>query len=200
MPHFPVEALIPQDWTGVNITHESKWKGGVARTESVQHFVISQLLADPTFVIVIDDDDSGEAADVIAIRDTGDRVEVHLFHCKFSGSTNASSRADDLYVVCGQAQKGVVWTLDFQRLVEHIVHRQNKNLGGRPTRFERGTLKDLYRIQRATRKALPEYSMIVVQPGVSKSAFKPEHSALLGATSLFLRQRLNTSLKVWVSA
>jgi hypothetical protein len=92
-----------------------------------------------------------------------------------------------------------MWTLNFNRLVEHIFHRQKKTLNGRPTRFERGSLKELSQIQRASRKALPEYLITVVQPGVSMSNFRPEHSAILGATSLFLRQRLNTALRVWVS-
>lgn len=198
--HFPLESLTVCDWTGVDITCESKWKTGTQRPNSVQQFVINELLADPSFAVIIDDDDSGEAADVIAIRETKDRIEVQLVHCKFSDATKAGSRADDLYVVCGQAEKSVMWALDFNRLVEHIIHRQKKNLNGRPTRFERGNLKDLSRIQRASRKALPEYLMTVVQPGVSKAGFKPEHSAILGATSLFLRQRLNTALRVWVNS
>jgi superfamily II DNA or RNA helicase len=81
MHHFPLDSLTVHDWTGVDITCESKWRGGAMRPSSVQQFVIGQLLAEQTFTIVIDDDDSGEAADVIAIRDAGDRVEVHLVHC-----------------------------------------------------------------------------------------------------------------------
>jgi hypothetical protein len=123
-----------------------------------------------------------------------------LFHCKFSGSENAGARIADLYVVCGQAQKGVSWTLGFTRLAEHIIHRETKTLGGRPTRFERGGLKELHRIERACRKSPPEYFMTVVQPGVSRAVFDAEHSAILGATSLFLRQRLSTTLSVWTSA
>ena len=197
---FSLNALLVQDWKDVDIERESKWKDGVQRLDSVQHFVIERLLEDPSYGLVIDDDDSGEAADVIAIRDGPERVEVHFLHCKFSDAANPGSRADDLYVVCGQAQKGVMWTLSFENLVKHIVHRENKARNGRPTRFERGDLKALYRIQRASRKALPAYVMTVVQPGVSKAAFKPQHSAILGATSLFLRQRLSTALSVWVSA
>ena len=34
---------------------------------------------------------------------------------------------------------------------------------------------------------------------ILKSSFKPELSAILGATSLLLRQRLNTAMGVWVS-
>jgi hypothetical protein len=75
-------------------------------------------------------------------------------------------------------------------------------LNGRKSSFERGDLKTLSSIQRASRKALPEYSMTVVQPGVSKAGVKPEHSAILGATSLFplSASTLNSALKVWVSA
>ncbi len=196
---FPLDSLSTKTWAGVNIERESKWKNGTERLDSVQHFVIAELLADPSFTIVIDDDDSGEAADVIAIRDTGQRIEVHFFHCKYSGAATSGSRADDLYVVCGQAVKGIMWTQDFKRLVEHVIHRERKTLNGRKTRFERGDLKALCSMQRTGKKALPEYTMTVVQPGVSKAAFKPEHSAILGSTSFFLRQRLNTSLLVWVS-
>ena len=112
-PQFSPSALLVQDWIGIDIECESKWKDGVQRLDSVQHFVIEQFLGNSSFDIVIDDDDSGEAADIIAIRDGPERVEVHLLHCKFSDAANPGSRVDDLYVVCGQAQKSVMWTLDF---------------------------------------------------------------------------------------
>jgi hypothetical protein len=198
--YFPVDQLEVVDWTGVDITKESKWKNGVIRTNSVQHLVIQKLLADPSYAVVFDDDDKGEAADVIAIKDVNSKFEVHLFHCKFSSSSSPGSRADALYVVCGQAQKGVMWTLDFGHLAQHITHRERKSLNGRPTRFERGTLKELSALERASRKTLPLYTMTVVQPAVSKASFNPTHSPMLGATSVFLRQRINTQLKVWVSS
>ena len=197
---FPLDALIVHAWTGVDLTCESQWKSGVHRPQAVQHFVVQQLLADPNFTVVVDDDDSGEAADVLAVRQTNDRIEVHLYHCKYAGAATAGSRADDLYVVCGQAEKGVMWTLDFNRLVDHLIHRENNSRNGRTSRFERGSLKDLHRLQRQSRKTPLEYFMTVVQPGLSKSALKPEHSSILGATSLFLRQRLGTPLQAWVSA
>jgi len=198
-PHLDVDSLIVHAWQGVNITVESKWKNGAQRQNSVQGFVIAHLLSDNDYTIVIDDDDQGEVADVIGIRENGDRVEVHLFHCKFSKGASTGSRVDDLYVVCGQAEKAVNKTVDFSRLADHVIHRENHTRGGRPTRFERGNLKDLYRIQRKSRKIPPEYSMSIVQPGLSKAQLDPEHSAILGAASLFLRQRLGTALKVWCS-
>jgi hypothetical protein len=62
--------------------------------------------------LIIDDDGKGEAADVVAVRLSGKGVkrtiDVELYHCKYSlGAPRA--RIDDLYVVCGQAQKSVRW-------------------------------------------------------------------------------------------
>lgn len=197
---FSLDALIVQDWTGVDLKCESQWKHGNYRSQAVQCFVVKQLLRDSNSAVIVDDDDSGEAADVLAVRQTNDRIEVHFYHCKYASSVTPGSRVEDLYVAFGQAQKGVMWTLDFNRLVDHLIHRENNSRNGRPSRFEQGSLKDLYRLQRQSRKIPIEYHVTVVQPGLSKAALKPEHSSVLGATSLFIRQRLGTSLHAWVSA
>lgn len=34
--------------------------------------------------LIFDDDGSGEAADVVAIRDAGDWIEIEFYHCKYS--------------------------------------------------------------------------------------------------------------------
>jgi superfamily II DNA or RNA helicase len=196
---LPLHLLEEKNWKAVDLTKESKWKNGKVRLRSIQGFVIRELLADETFGLVIDDDDAGEAADVIGVRETNDEIEVQLFHCKFASQTKAGSRAGDLYVVCGQAEKGVMWTLSFNRLADHLVHRETHTKNGRSSRFERGSLKDLYAVRRASRKKRVQYSMIVVQPGLSKASLLPEHSSIFGATSLFLRQRLGLPLRLWVS-
>ena len=54
---------------------------------------------------MIDDDGTGEVADLLALEDDGERVIVHLVHCKYSSSAEAGARVGDLYVVCGQAHR-----------------------------------------------------------------------------------------------
>jgi superfamily II DNA or RNA helicase len=193
-------SLLVKDWTGVELTTESLWKNGTKRANSVQGFVIDQLLADPETAIVFDDDDAGEIADVISIVEKDGEIHVHLYHCKFAGNTTSGSRASDLYVVCGQAQKGTHWAFGFEKVAMKMVSRENKSRNGRDTRFHKGDLKTLDRIRRQSRKTRVTYYMTIVQPGLSKSKMKNEHSAVLGATSLFLKQHLATELAVWVDA
>ena len=62
-----------------------------------------------TFDVLIDDDRSGEAADLVGILvDAGD-LHVTLVHCKYSSKPDAGSRLKDLYEVCGQAKRGARW-------------------------------------------------------------------------------------------
>ncbi len=60
---FDVSTIIVGDWTGIDITLESKWKNQQARPNSVQAKLISTLLPKQN-QFVLDDDDSGEAADM----------------------------------------------------------------------------------------------------------------------------------------
>jgi superfamily II DNA or RNA helicase len=104
------------DWSGVDLTKESRWKEGQIRTDSIQHKFIGHL-AGGLSSFIIDDDDSGESSDVVSIEETADTITVHLWHCKFAGGPAPGERADDLYVVCGQAEKSVKWTWSLNTLV-----------------------------------------------------------------------------------
>jgi superfamily II DNA or RNA helicase len=190
--------LLVKDWSKTKITDESLWKYGTKRTSSVQGTVINELKQEPHTQIVFDDDDSGEIADVITISEIGANIHVGLYHCKFSGGKNSGSRASDLYVVTGQAVKGIHWTHNFDNIVRTMIKREKESLNGRDTRFHKGDIKLLDELRRKSIRRRVLYNVGIVQPGLSKSKFTPEHSAVFGAASLFIRQYLATELKVWV--
>ena len=192
--------LVAKDWSSVDITVESLWKNGVQRTRSVQGMVLDLLVADPATTIVFDDDDQGEVADVVTINEVGQDIHVHLYHCKFAGSVNSGSRASDLFVVCGQAQKAVHWCFGLEKVAQKLRKRETNSKNGRDTRFHKGGLKVLDRLRRQAAKTRVTYFMTVVQPGLSKSGMRNDHSAVLGATGLFLKQHLATDLTVWTGA
>jgi superfamily II DNA or RNA helicase len=192
--------LVVKDWSKTKITDESLWKNGKKRASSVQGTVIDALIQDSRIQIVFDDDDSGEIADVISISEIGNDIHVGLYHCKFAGSTNPGSSASDLYVVSGQAEKGVHWTLDFDNIVRTMIKREKDSLNGRNTRFHQGDIKLLEQLRRKSFRTRVIYNVVIVQPGLSKSKFKAEHSSVFGAASLFIRQHLATDLNVWISS
>ena len=70
---------------GTKIRTESQ---GIERNpESIQHRVIAELKKRKVSII-FDDDDHGEAADVVAIAEEDDHIGVEFWHCKFAWLTS----------------------------------------------------------------------------------------------------------------
>jgi superfamily II DNA or RNA helicase len=185
------------DWSGVDIRKESQKEA--KRRDSVQYHVIQQL-KHKDYDVIFDDDDSGEAADVIALKVIGEKILVELYHCKFSGEEFSGARKDDLYVVCGQAQTSIHWKEDVGRLITHMRAREAKRLAGnRPTRFETGGQKALRTIERMVKFYRADFKIFVVQPGLSKSKASPGQLELLGSTELYLQETFNIPLGVIAS-
>ncbi|WP_149536620.1 DEAD/DEAH box helicase [Siccirubricoccus phaeus] len=196
------DRIVAWNWAGTDIRKESQKEQ--KRPESVQFKVIQSLLAqtgDAAFDIVVDDDDAGEAADVVAIRAAPGRIVVHLYHCKFSKETRPGARLDDLYVVCGQAQKSVRWRGDAEALFRHLQLREGQRIArGAPSRFERGDLAALRRLEGQLRGAEREFSVFIVQPGLSRAAAEGDHLELLAATETYLMETFGLPLGVIASA
>ncbi|PHK93107.1 hypothetical protein CR162_20310 [Pseudoroseomonas rhizosphaerae] len=195
---YPRERIAAWDWTGTAIRKESQ--KAEKRPDSVQHRVIRHLLAltgDEAFDIVLDDDDAGEVADVVAIRATQDRIVVHLYHCKYSEKPEPGARLDDLYVVCGQAQKCVRWRDDAEALFRRLQSREGKRLArAAPSRFERGDLAALRKLESMLRSAEREFAVFIVQPGLSRAKAEGDHLELLAATETYLAETSGMPLGV----
>lgn len=173
------------DWNGVDLRKESRWKDGVYRADSIQQRFVERLLEGPS-TFIIDDDDTGESADVVAIEETDDTIVVSFWHLKYAEG-EIGRRASDLYVVCGQAQKSVKWTWSLKNLINHLTVRETSHLKGRDTRFLRGTPNELTTLRKASRRKFVEYRIGIVQPGLNGENIPNEHLALLAATSSFIQ-------------
>jgi hypothetical protein len=185
---FDVGTIEAWDWNGVDIAKESQ--GVDKKPGTVQYKAIQEVLADPTWDIVFDDDEKREAADVVAIKQSNDRLVVHFYHCKFSLEA-PGARVDDLYTVCGQAQKSIRWREHLDGLFEHLQHRQQQRLDqGLASRFERGDPVKLQELRSRARLLLPEMAIYIIQPGLSKAKVGREASQslleLLACTQLYL--------------
>ncbi len=202
---FPIEQLTILDWTGVDITKESQGESRKAGT--VQHRLIEHLQTDITYEVIFDDDGAGEAADVVAIRvlTEGDRstIDVELYHCKYAGGA-PGARVDDLYVVCGQAQRSTNWLANHQRRTElftHLLKRDGMRTSqGRSTRFERGDVPALIRIRDMSRRCEVRLRVTVVQPGLSVAAATRSQLTLLAVTERYLSDTYEIPLRVLCSA
>lgn len=188
------DAIQVWDWGGVNIKKESQTEA--KRKDSIQYYVIQQL-KQRDYDVIFDDDDSGEAADIIALKVVDESILVELYHCKFSGQEFSGRRKDDLYVVCGQAQTSIHWKEDVGRLIIHMRARESRRIAeNRASRFEMGDMKMLRTIERMVKFYKADFRIFIVQPGLSKEKVSAEQLELLGSTELYLRETVNIPLEV----
>src|SRR5439155_24042296 len=148
------------NWTGINLRKASQ--GDTRDRDSIQAAVIARVREGES-QLIFDDDEAGEAADVVAVRVAGGleaptRIDVEFYHCKFSRKARAGGRIDDLYVVCGQVQTSSRWMSSYEKrtdLFTNLLRRESmRRAAGRPTRFERGDSRLVERLREMTRTAL----------------------------------------------
>jgi superfamily II DNA or RNA helicase len=187
------------DWSDIDIKKESRWRDGAVQQDSVQERLI-EYLKEGAAAFIIDDDDTGESADVVAIEETNDTIIVWLWHCKYSSGSEPGHRVADLYEVCGQAQKSVKWTWSLRTLINHLKTREAEHRRGRDTRFIRGSLPELVRLRKSARRKFVTYKIGIVQPGLSRESMPPDHLSIIGSTNSFVQCITDNPLMVVASA
>jgi superfamily II DNA or RNA helicase len=198
---FDPEKVAAWDWTGVDIKKESQ--GEEKDPSSIQRRVIDRILAGDYggFDAVFDDDGAGEIADIVKLKQEGNRVGVDLFHCKYSAAEMPGARIGDFYSVCGQAQKCVRWREDPRRLLKRLLHRESlRTKSGRASRFEAGDRGTIQRMLNASKELAFEYRIHIVQPGLSKANLTAAHMDVLGATETYLLETFSMPLRVVASS
>lgn len=187
------------NWAGVNLSKESQ--RDTKRADSIQRHVIDKLCSDPSWELIFDDDSSGEAADIIAVKRDGALLYVNLYHCKFAHDGSVGARVGDLYEVCGQAQKSIRWREKVDRLFQHLKLREASRIKeSRPSRIEKGDERMLFELLNNAHLLKPIYEVFIVQPGMSKTDATNEQLRLLGATELYLSETYAIPLRVIASA
>lgn len=193
LPPYSLEKLVADwDWTGIDLRKESQ--GEAKAQDSIQAAVINRLKSGDSHLI-FDDDDAGEAADVVAVTvdgpfDAPKKIDVVFYHCKFSKKSIAGGRVDDLYVVCGQAQTSIRWMRTSENrtdLFTHLLRREDKRRAkGAPSRIERGDIALIETLRQMSYTTRVTLQVVVVQPGVSKAAITESQLRLLSVTENYL--------------
>lgn len=190
---YDIENLETITWSA-NIHNESQ---GPERDSTSIQFQVSESLRDE-YDIVINDDGSYEAADIICIKkDSEHEYSIHLVHCKYSLSEKPGGAINNLYELCGQAQKCIRWKHNgFDALYEHIKRREAKWRHAGNTRFIKGTLDDLLVFKKFARQAKLALEVSIYQPGLSKSEVSTDIRQLLACTESYLIKTTEARLKV----
>ena len=193
---FPSQRLEAWDWTGVNIEKESMWKDGLLRKDSVQYHAYEQE-RHAGFDVIFDDDDSGEIADLLCLKEETDHIRLRLLHCKFTTKSDPGKRVKDVVEVCSQAVRSSRWIWRFPELCKRLLSRDTK-LGkkGSGTRFLHGDGPKLQYLVKASRFKPVSAEIVVVQPGLSKASITDDQAMVLSAAHGYLLETVNIPLDV----
>ncbi len=201
VPKDPTSTPIPptqfsdRSWPGVDITVESMWKDGKLRPDSIQGHMAKEFIA-AAHDLVIDDDGSGEAADLVCFKEHADRVELVLVHCKFSGADEPGERLKDVVEVCAQAVRSAKWVWRTRDLMAHLLRRARTRLKAGRNPYLRGSAATLGRIQQAMKSKRVVAEILVVQPGLSKANCSANQTAILSAAHTFLLETVEVRMRV----
>jgi len=197
-PPFQADQLSVLDWAGTTITVESQTKDKLDK--SIQFRALAELKEDP-WDVVLDDDGSGEIADLVALRIDAEGLLIRLVHCKYSHGDSPGARVEDLYEVCGQTQKSIMWRrgdlLPFFRTLEDRARKKQTRDGVSP--FEVGDIKKLYETRDRAKAMRRRVEMVIVQPGLSRALASTQQLDLLASTQAYLKTTINARLTVWCS-
>jgi hypothetical protein len=191
---FPATDLESWSFEGIDIQTESMGMENIPTT--VQYFTYQEI--EDQYDIIVNDDGSGEAADLIGLRKSEDgSIELCLIHCKFSGSSEAGSRKSDFYTVCGQCHSSVRWKhRGLGNLVTRILRRNKAWRDKGHSRILKGSEKDLDRLKKMARTCPLRLSVMLVQPGLSKEKVSSDVLHMLGSTEHYLRKTADAELRV----
>lgn len=199
IPPFERSLLHTIDWSGVNLRKESQ--GAERAPDSIQGRMLKEVLDDAAWDVVLDDDGSGEVADIVAMRVDGDDLLVTLVHCKFSAQDAAGARVEDLYEVCGQAQKSVRWRRDTTLMFQQLIRRERRRLErGARTGIEVGSAERLYEIQEQAALLKPRFTIAVAQPGLSEARASDAQLHLLACTQVYLYETASSDFAVYCNS
>jgi len=198
---YQSEDIETWDWAGVDLSSEAQ---GVnpKKQDSIQYHTL-RILERRDYDIIFDDDGSGEIADIITIKKSTELIEVELYHLKYANGGRVSRQISNLYEVCGQAQKSVVWKFKKNKeFLEHLLRRETKSYQGQTcSRFEKGDKDELtFIIDLVSNRVPMSFKIYIVQPGISASNISEQQLTLLGVTETYLKERAMLDLNVIGSA
>lgn len=193
---YPVENIVIRNWQGVDIRSESM--GYESKADSVQYRSFEEIRDD--YDVIINDDGSGEAADLVAFKVIDDEIVLSLIHCKYSSGDTAGARVSDLYEVCGQAQRSIHWKhAGMEHLYKHVIRREKPWGEKGYSRFLKGTIRDLNTIKNRARTSKLRLEIAIVQPGLSVEKINDELLKLLGCTASYIKKTTQADLLVIAS-
>ena len=194
---FPRDRLETWDWSNVPLNQESM--GKARQTDTIQHRSFEYIRDE--YDLIFNDDGSGEAADLVALKNLDDEtVRLTLVHCKNAVGGSVSGDIRNFYTLCGQAQKCIrVKHGGLGALYADLKRREERWAAEGASRFLKGDMKQLAFFRDKARRSKLSFEVVIVQPGVTPELASDDILKLLGTTELYLAKTAQAGFRVITS-
>lgn len=197
-PILDTGQFVALNWSGVDITHESMGAGRDPAT--VQARSAQRLIGLRDWDVVINDDETGEVADLVALARQDQELVVHLVHCKYSSDPKVGARLADLYEGCGQAQRSAHHRHHAKEMIRNLIRRESNRQAGGGNGLLVGSNEVLLELQDWAQYRRAKLHVTIAQPGFSAAAALPRHLELLSCVDLYVKEIAFGNFDLWCSA
>jgi superfamily II DNA or RNA helicase len=196
-PPLAEDQLCVLDWSGVDIKRESM--GNSRDQATVQARSAQWLVGLKDWEVVLNDDETGEVADLVALKREDEDLLIHLVHCKYSKKVDPGARVGDLYEVCGQAQRSTHHRQHVNEMLRNLIRRESNREEKGADGFLVGDSELLLNIRDWAQYRRAKLHVSIAQPGFSASAAKARHLQLLSCVDLYVKEVAYGAFDVWCS-
>lgn len=193
---LPSRLLSSWDWGQTKINKESM--GKEEDFDTVQGFTFNKIKE--SYKIIFNDDGSGEIADLVAINEEPDHIQVDFYHCKYCNKgEKPGARVDDTYIVTGQASRSVKWLHSGVGLFSQLLFRYSRSLDDGFNRLLKGDPIELEILRNKCRDIELRLGFYIVQPAISKAKITEEMKTVLGTSYSYVKAISGCEVKVIVN-
>ena len=194
IPIFNTDLINLIKWEDYNTDMSCEFEKPQNGKKSI-HEVVSEILTEDTSLdAILYDHGTGEIADFITIKEIEKEINISLFHIKAMKSNKYNNNVSDIYEVCQQGIKSLIWLKSCLFFLQKIKQRQKTNhckiLKG-DNAFEN--------ILKSNKQLSAE--IIVVQPAIKKNLSIPEKfQEVLAAANMYIKNSGRTKhFSIWGS-
>jgi hypothetical protein len=179
---FNAEQIEVLDWEAAGVDITSEYDGAASGKLSIHEYLRRELPKSKA-QIVFYDHGSGEIADFVSFEQSDDETMVKLYHCKKSGGAKPGERVGDVYEVCGQTVKSLIW-VSVDKLLARITDR---NFRRTDSTFLKGGKSEMKMLIAKSRSMPVKFEIVAVQPGISQRRLPERIGYVLAAADDYIK-------------
>lgn len=179
---FNAEQIEVVDWDAAGVDITSEYDGAAPGKLSIHEYLRRELPKSKARVVFYDHG-SGEIADFVSFEQSDDETVVRFYHCKKSGGPKPGGRVDDVYEVCGQTVKSLIW-VSVDKLFARISDRNSRRTD---STFLKGSKSELRALVGKSRSMTVRFEIIAVQPGISQRKLPERMGYVLAAADDYIK-------------